>query len=1154
MGIRKDYGRWLFQGISFACSGIKDGTTISVVKMTRNILYSLLIIVTISSVALGQELTPNRIEEAYLSSVSAQKGNNPPPSIDLQNITDTLSDYVIGHAAVHRIGFQLPFFDDRPVGLLRGRRIVITFPSEFDLSTIEAVSYSDTDDESDDPRIESIDIYSNSIVVQFKDKIPGPENPNFAHIILHSLNNPMKVGDYQVIVAMENHLGQTIAGPGYSEPFTIISSQAVTLEITPTDDLTLRAGEGISFEAEAVDQYGNPIPTGMIEWSFDHDLDSVGQFYGSFLLATRTGQGRVIARVDDLEARSGLITVLPGDFAVLDIELQETQFIGHPFKGIARVIVYDEYGNIVTDFDETGTELHVSSSIGAIAPETISPDAFTDGIAELGDFVYTGEPGLVNLTVSDADDIDGSAEFWANGIHGIFDGGTAIPDWLLTGWEFISRGKLWNPANQTPVEVFYSAGFIESDAPPSDLPSQKECLPPPFNERYCRFSFGQLADMTPGTYGFILKVGAIYENGSETVTTQWTFNTEIQVDEFIPFTYEPVNLPDTGIAADYIDTGIVNLFSSNVLDRPISVNPGLFIVSDNFEFFMGSRPFTLDGESVKELAVEMHFRSGLIPGIYTYQVKTQSFYYAPDMSSRISYRAKLDLDNEIEIVAPEQLAIQISSVKNDAFNTPFVNTGQPFYISASLSNLSSVILDGPFILELTTDGLSETPAPYILEIMPTTDTPLVISFPVVAAAEPNPAEIFTLNFTSVPDGIEVLLPLDNNAAAIIQMPANLSVVAEIVGQPGPVAMLAYGQEFKISAGFINTGQAQVDGGTVILDYTGSGDFGIGFPNEQSFDQFIPWVLTAPNEDIVSNFSVIIGNIPVDLNTGQPALVTNDSVMLDFEISQAEAKLIIQAGGFDTRPLERGIASKLFELSLQNSTEDNRNTLALQQLEIILINRDGNPINAEELINESSSNGTNFYLDGEPVAVRAFNTGRLIYDFPNLAILPGQVITLEYRLMPKADAVLDFFNMRLDSDNITARLIAGPQAGQRVPVTGLLDRAFEVSIPQVIISEEFAASFKNYPNPFNPTLQSTEIRYNLPIDSDVDIFIYTATGEEVRHLHFDAGANGGQAGLNAGIFWDGHNGSGDMVLNGVYFAYIKVAASDLTATVSMAVVK
>jgi hypothetical protein len=86
------------------------------------------------------------------------------------------------------------------------------------------------------------------------------------------------------------------------------------------------------------------------------------------------------------------------------------------------------------------------------------------------------------------------------------------------------------------------------------------------------------------------------------------------------------------------------------------------------------------------------------------------------------------------------------------------------------------------------------------------------------------------------------------------------------------------------------------------------------------------------------------------------------------------------------------------------------------------------------------------------------------------------------------------------------------------------------------------------------VQPTEIRYNLPSDADVDIYIYTATGEEVRHLHFNAGANGGRAGLNAGIFWDGRNGNGDMVLNGVYMAYIEVGGSSLTATVKMAVVK
>ena len=158
------------------------------------------------------------------------------------------------------------------------------------------------------------------------------------------------------------------------------------------------------------------------------------------------------------------------------------------------------------------------------------------------------------------------------------------------------------------------------------------------------------------------------------------------------------------------------------------------------------------------------------------------------------------------------------------------------------------------------------------------------------------------------------------------------------------------------------------------------------------------------------------------------------------------------------------------------------------------------------------------------------------------------------MTPRADLSIDFFDLRRLGENFSAEFISGPRIGQEVLVRGLLDRAFEVSIPQGIISEDCASSFKNYPNPFNPRFEATELRYFLDEDSDVDIYIYTQTGEKVRQFSFSAGSNGGRAGINSGIYWDGYNGNGDEVLNGVYIALIEVAKGDLTAKLKLAVIK
>ncbi|MEW6618271.1 MAG: hypothetical protein AB1422_02780, partial [bacterium] len=79
------------------------------------------------------------------------------------------------------------------------------------------------------------------------------------------------------------------------------------------------------------------------------------------------------------------------------------------------------------------------------------------------------------------------------------------------------------------------------------------------------------------------------------------------------------------------------------------------------------------------------------------------------------------------------------------------------------------------------------------------------------------------------------------------------------------------------------------------------------------------------------------------------------------------------------------------------------------------------------------------------------------------------------------------------------------------------------------------SFTNYPNPFAAGKESTTIAYYLPQDGYVTIKIYTVIGDLVRILLQD---NFKAHGMNE-VQWDGRNGVGEVVLNGVYFCQINV---------------
>ena len=71
---------------------------------------------------------------------------------------------------------------------------------------------------------------------------------------------------------------------------------------------------------------------------------------------------------------------------------------------------------------------------------------------------------------------------------------------------------------------------------------------------------------------------------------------------------------------------------------------------------------------------------------------------------------------------------------------------------------------------------------------------------------------------------------------------------------------------------------------------------------------------------------------------------------------------------------------------------------------------------------------------------------------------------------------------------------------------------------------------NYPNPFNPT---TEITYQLPKDSFVELSIYNTKGELIKKLINEHRSKG-----NHSVMWDGKNNQNTSVANGVYFYRIK----------------
>jgi hypothetical protein len=108
---------------------------------------------------------------------------------------------------------------------------------------------------------------------------------------------------------------------------------------------------------------------------------------------------------------------------------------------------------------------------------------------------------------------------------------------------------------------------------------------------------------------------------------------------------------------------------------------------------------------------------------------------------------------------------------------------------------------------------------------------------------------------------------------------------------------------------------------------------------------------------------------------------------------------------------------------------------------------------------------------------------------------------------------------------------------RLSPTGIEEEGLDISIDRFALNQ-------NYPNPFN---LSTEIAFQVPVESKVNLKIYNTRGRLVRSLVDGI--------LNKGLYnirWDGKDEAGNEVASGIYF--YKLAAGEFTSVKKMVLLK
>ena len=110
--------------------------------------------------------------------------------------------------------------------------------------------------------------------------------------------------------------------------------------------------------------------------------------------------------------------------------------------------------------------------------------------------------------------------------------------------------------------------------------------------------------------------------------------------------------------------------------------------------------------------------------------------------------------------------------------------------------------------------------------------------------------------------------------------------------------------------------------------------------------------------------------------------------------------------------------------------------------------------------------------------------------------------------------------QVEIDNINVAGFAGD----------LIDYVSRTAISDVkLIPSDFSLQ-QNFPNPFNP---STEIRFDLPEEGQVELTVFNMQGQKVRTLESGRMTPGYHA-----IIWNGTNDNGSRVSTGMYFYSIQ----------------
>ncbi len=384
----------------------------------------------------------------------------------------------------------------------------------------------------------------------------------------------------------------------------------------------------------------------------------------------------------------------------------------------------------------------------------------------------------------------------------------------------------------------------------------------------------------------------------------------------------------------------------------------------------------------------------------------------------------------------------------------------------------------------------------------------------------------------------------NQITVLHQRKAILELSPEIVAPPSArEGSLAAGQTLTLSIHLRNLGEAPVSAGRIrlkiippILTFISDSSATVSATQ--------PAVFQLLAQDAIDSGRIVAtwSQIPNDSNTAAPAEIVADSVELPFKILPARIALTVSAKEKPGPLLYAEEWATPFELGFTNIDASGNHLFLIHEISI--------GISGLRTPEDIAAFDSAVLSDGVHSATAVLESNRLAFVFsPPALIGPGETGNFSLSVWPEVQ-LSQSLRFYTNADLIEAR-DSVPGVGA-VPALLLKANGQPFEYTSLVFTAAsgagLAASLVTYPNPFSPPAEKIQIAYRLLAASEVELKIYTLTGELVLEKTYASGA-----GVNQ-IEWDGCNGRGETVKNGVYIAVIRSKASGETVKQKLAVVK